>query len=384
MRRRNPTYRGFHGSPLVLDAFTAPPFGPGGAVYGPGTYFCTDRKTAEDYAAPYVQARGNVYEVEITLDRPIRAKDDGWGNYWNDPHADYEYWDAEAGAWRDLPPRHRYLIEKHFDDTRKGGVRLKTAKERERDRQAFLAEGYDGCVIEPARMYVAFDPAKAVRVIDRKGVARRWAGNVEPESVHHSEVVADPSEDPRENPYLRRADIPVSLRQKMGARVRVHDANDYFPYLYHHTDEENLERIAREGLKPGDGKNWESEKVKEFSRGRIFFSLQADRWAHDFPTKAGTRRVTLAVPTEAVKAYYDGVDWVLNAPGEYYADGPHSGPLSDAVVKETIPPELILVKDDLLYHDLVSLDRYMHDKPYRDELREQMSESRARGERRRR
>lgn len=158
--RRNPTYHAFHGSPRPIKAFGAPIFGSNGAMRGPGSYFATTRNATENFSANYDKP-GHVYEVEITLHRPLRDKPGrmpgSLGSYW-------EYWDEDAGAWRDVPHEHEVMLDEHYVDNNDDGTR-KTPAQREKDRQAFLRAGYDGIVEEWSGVYVVFDPAASVRVV---------------------------------------------------------------------------------------------------------------------------------------------------------------------------------------------------------------------------
>ena len=111
----------------------------------------------------------------------------------------------------------------------------------------------------------------------------------------------------------------VSGRRAAGRRIptgcrtpRVGDVAREYDYrapdqqwLYHHLRSvEDLTRIRRDGLLPGDGRNWDCPDTVAHCRGRSFFSAQITRWRHSY---AGP---TLRVQTDDVNCVYDGAEWL--------------------------------------------------------------------------
>ena len=117
------------------------------------------------------------------------------------------------------------------------------------------------------------------------------------------------------------------------------------PWLYHHTSQANIPRIARHGLVGGDGRNWDDEELIRRSTGRVYFSTEEDRWAFG-------DSVPLRVRPQDVPCQYDH-NWELmfgDEPGpDPFAYGPgdwkkHTDCYVTLAPHERISPRLIQIQ----------------------------------------
>jgi hypothetical protein len=105
------------------------------------------------------------------------------------------------------------------------------------------------------------------------------------------------------------------------------------PYLYHWVPRRALDRVLKQGLRPGRGQGFGEGRpeLRGQSAGRVYFSTDPFYWQeHD--------HVLLRVPTDAARCFYDGTT-------HEDENGNDLGMLRDCFTSEVVPAALITVVD---------------------------------------
>ena len=103
-------------------------------------------------------------------------------------------------------------------------------------------------------------------------------------------------------------------------------------WLFHHADLDRFPAIVRQGLRGGDGRNWNDPVLVRRSQGRVYFSHDPDTWAYG-------SAVLLRVRPEDIECAYDG-QWAL-----VERDGEWVQQMTDCFVDGDVPPEVLQVFD---------------------------------------